>query len=682
MSGIGLILNVAKDALLTQQYAMDVVSHNITNVSTDGYSKQVPVLSAKTATPYGGFLFGRGVELNEIVRNANDLIEKRLQNGQSDLLAMTEQELYMGIMESIFNENSSRSLSNQFNDFWNAWNDLSNNPSGQAERNILVESGSLLAQSFQEISDDLTNLDREIDNSIDAGTEAINQILTQIADLNGQILFIETTGNANDLRDQRNMLVNELSEYINVNTYEHDDGNLTVTTGRGYILVSRGDTYPLDFINDEVIWQSSQTAQITITDTIEGGKMGGWLDIRDEILPKYYADLDEIAKSVIWETNKVHSQGVGLNAFSSVSGTYKASDISQAMGTTNSGLDYYDKITDGSFKLWLYDENGNRVSTTSIPILSGTTTLDTLATTISAIHANIDATISDGKLLINTSNNYTFGFSDDTSNILAALGLNTFFTGAAAREIDVNNSVILDKNNVAAAKINNNVGPAVADSGNSGSTTGVITTSGPYTGTNDATYYIEITTTGDEGGAGGAVIEWNKDGGTPTSVNLAGGSTVTLSDGVEITFTPGNYQLGDIFTVDVTASSDTYGDFAPGDNTNSLDVADLQYQETTIKRWTYTRGSSPTSQDVSNTTIDDYLHLFVGSIGIESQSITREREYKETIQDEMNATRDNISAVSLDEEMADLIKYQQAYTAAAKLITTSEEMLETILNTV
>ena len=677
MGGLGLVLNVAKDALLTQQYAIDVISHNISNVNTEGYSRQDPILSAKSAAPYGGFMFGRGVELYQIERITNDFIEKRLREGTSDLISMSEKETYIDVMEAIFNEDSGRSLSSQFTDFWSAWNDLANNPSGVPERNILTENGILLSQSFSDLDMDLTKLDRELDVSLEAGVDEVNQLISQIADINAQILLIEVTGDANDLRDQRNMLVNRLSEYMDLNTYEYDDGNLVVTTGRGQILVNRGDIYPLNFDGSDINWESSVSSEITITDMITGGKIGGWLEMRDEIIPKYRADLDELAKATIWEMNKIHSQGVGLTAFTSVTGTYSATDSTEEMGTADSGLDFYDKITDGSFKLWLYDETGAVASTTSIPILASTTTLDSLATTITAIDANLTANISDGKLYITASNNYSFGFSDDTSNILAALGINTFFNGASGLDMEVNDAIISDYSNIAAARINNNVGPVVGATGNT--STGVITSAGPYTGSADATFNVEVTSTGSESAA---IIQWNKDGGTWNVVDLSGGSTVTMSDGVSITFTAGNYDIGDTFTIEATESSDTYGDFAMGDNTNALAVADLQYQDLTIKRWSYTRGSSPTSTDVSNTTIDDYLHMLVGSIGIESQSIKREREYKEVIQNQISATRDNISSVSLDEEMANLIKYQHAYTAAAKLITTSEEMLETLLNTI
>ena len=140
--------------------------------------------------------------------------------------------------------------------------------------------------------------------------------------------------------------------------------------------------------------------------------------------------------------------------------------------------------------------------------------------------------------------------------------------------------------------------------------------------------------------------------------------------------------MGDVFTIDVTASSDTYGDFFPGDNTNSLDMANLQYQNVTVRQWTYSREDGATSRNVTNVTLDEYLHQMVGSIGIDSQSIQREKSYTQTVQEQMSETRDNLSGVSLDEEMADLIRYQHAYMAAAKLITTAQEMLDTILQAV
>ena len=587
MGGIGLILNAAKDALLTQQYAIDIISHNISNVNTEGYSRQIPVIEAKIPAPYGGFIFGRGVELEEILRQSDNFVETRLRQRKSDLAAMSEKEVYISVLEGIFNESSGRGLSTQFSDFWNVWHDLSNNPSGLPERNIIYETGSLMAQGFSDMYNDLSQFDQELNLSIDTGVEKINQLISQIATLNEQIFNLEITADANDLRDQRNTMLNQLSEYINISSFEDNEGHLTITTGTGgYTLVCKTDTYQLSLNGDNIEWESSGNAQVDITNRITGGKMGGWLDMRDEIIPKYMAELDELAKSFVWEVNKIHSQGVGLEGFSSLTGTYAATNILAGMGTAASGLDFHDGITDGSFKIWLYDDTGAVVDSTTLNIVANTTTLSGLTSSIDGVSIGgedaLNATVTDGKLYIEVDTGsgytgYTFAFSEDTSNVLAALGINTFFNGRDALSMEMNSTLNSKKEFIAAGCLDS-----------------------------------------------------------------------------------------------------TTGEIAVGDNSNSLDILNLQYQDVTIKRWTYERGESAASQDVTDT-FENYFHYLVSSVGIKSQGIKREKEYNEIIVNQLNEKRDSISAVSLDEEMTNLIKFQHAYAAAAKLIATADEMLKTLL---
>ncbi len=577
MGGLGAVLDIAKGALLTQKYAIDVVSHNIANVNTPGYTRQAPLLEAKDAQRLGGVMLGRGVEITDVVQLSNDFVETRLRDRKSDLAAMEEKEVYLSVLEGIFNEQTGLPLSAQLADFWNAWHDLSNNPSGTTERNILYERGLLLAQSFKDVAYDLNQLEREINISLEAGVERINELLDQIATLSVQIIDVGVTGNANDLRDQRNTLLNELSQYLDIVALEHEDGNVTVSTRKGHILVSKADTYPLSLKSGEIEWQGSGGIQVVITDTILGGKMGGWLDMRDGIVPQYRADLDELAKSIIWEVNQIHAQGVGTRAFSSLTGTNAAANSTEEMGTIESGLDFYDAISDGSFEFWLYDDTGAVVGSTTINIVKNTTTLDALAASITAIHANVTANVSGGKLQITAAGNYRFAFRNDTSGVLAGLGINSFFAGSDASGMGVNSVLGAAKEFIAAARVD------------------------PATGV-----------------------------------------------------------------------------FASGDNANAIALANLQYQNVTVKHWSYLRGSTATSEDAS-ATLENHLQSFVGSIGIESQSVQRAREYNEIIVEELNQTRDSISAVSLDEELTNLIQYQHAYTAAAKLITTADEMLQVLM---
>jgi flagellar hook-associated protein 1 FlgK len=121
------------------------------------------------------------------------------------------------------------------------------------------------------------------------------------------------------------------------------------------------------------------------------------------------------------------------------------------------------------------------------------------------------------------------------------------------------------------------------------------------------------------------------------------------------------------------------GEIAAGDNTNALVMSNLQYENTTIPRWTYERGETAASSNV-NGTISAYLSSFESSIGIASQSAQRLTEFNQSIFNTLRQARDSVSAVSLDEEMTNLIKYQYAYTAAAKLVTTADQMLETLIN--
>ncbi|MBW1802924.1 MAG: hypothetical protein JRJ85_19610 [Deltaproteobacteria bacterium] len=310
--------------------------------------------------------------------------------------------------------------------------------------------------------------------------------------------------------------------------------------------------------------------------------------MRDEILPKFQADFDELAEALICETNKIHSQGVGLASFSAIDATYKASAAGASLDS--SGLHFEDEISSGQFSFWVYDSNGNVVDLdpgdpTKEELV---VTIDPTSTSVNDIRnalngldgGNITASVtSDGQLLISGSNGRTFAFSNDTSYVLAALGMNTFFTGTDASTLAVNSALDSQKQFIAAGKV------------------------------------------------------------------------------------------------------DADGGIAAGDNTNALDVANLQYQGVTIQRWTYDRGSSPTSVDLTNTTIDTYLHAFEGDIGIKSQSIERELNYNAVVVNQIQEVRDSISAVSLDEEMTSLMKYQHAYAVAAKLVSTADEMLNVLLET-
>jgi flagellar hook-associated protein 1 FlgK len=580
--GIGMVLSIAKDALAAQQYGIDVTGHNIANVNTPGYSRQSPVFEAKQPEPYSGVLLGRGVDTTEVLRASDQVIESRLMQEKSNMFSFKEMENYMQVFEGLFNENSESSLSSLIGDFWNLWHDLANNPSGTPERVALYEHSVLLSQQFNDLDGELSQLNRDLTNALGGGIEKINEITADIARLNNEIAGLEIDGIANDLRDQRNTLASELAEYIDMKIFEQSNGSYTIVSAKGCVLVNQNESYDLEMNGAAVEWHGSGSTTVDITNHIANGKLGGWLDMRDEIVAKYQGDLNALAEEFIWGINQQHSQGAGLDALSALTGTYGASDPGAAVTSAASGLDFYDRIVSGTFEVWIYDDGGALVNggATTVNVNAGATTLNQIAADITALDpgGNITASVNaDGHLEITTANGYTFAFSDDTSNVLAALGINTFFEGATAGGMGVNDVIGLNKDYIAAAQI------------------------------------------------------------------------------------------------------DASGNYASGDNTNALVMTDLQFASRSIGLWTCDRREGNT-EGTTTATIEDYYHAMVGSIGIKAASISSSRAFNEVMVNELTTMRESISGVSLDEEMTELIRFQNAFAAAAKLITVADEMLDTLIS--
>ena len=173
---------------------------------------------------------------------------------------------------------------------------FSDNPIGSAERGLVYEQSQLLADRFNTIAQDLDSLTRDLTNEISATVTDVNTLAQEIARLNYEITKIESSGTANDLRDQRNALIDELSKLINVDIIQEGDGDLLINVGNGAPLVNGVNSYSLSMDEGRVVWQGSSGYEMDITDDISGGKLCGWLDIRDQTIPKYRSEIDELPR--------------------------------------------------------------------------------------------------------------------------------------------------------------------------------------------------------------------------------------------------------------------------------------------------------------------------------------------------------------------------------------------------
>lgn len=352
MSGISSTLNIAKTAVAAQQYGLNVTGHNIANVNNPDYSRQNADHISNKPAPYAGFLFGTGVNVNEVEQIVDTLLENRLTSEKSAQTMFEEAEGYMRVLEGFFDENSSASMNAILSEFWNGWHDLSDNPLGVSERVQVLEKGQKLSERFNELSFDLNKVSNDITFEISSAIISVNSLTSQIADLNREIVGLEANRTANDLRDQRNSLIDQLGEYINVDVISTNDGGVILNVANGASLVNGVDSSNLATSNDRVMWQGSFGQQFDITDDISGGKLAGWLEIRDEVIPKYSSQIDELAREMIWAINYNNTQGVGLEYYSdSLTGTYKVDD-----GGWLTSYDFGDKI-DFSKDLTIWTED-------------------------------------------------------------------------------------------------------------------------------------------------------------------------------------------------------------------------------------------------------------------------------------------------------------------------------------
>lgn len=313
-------LHIAKEGLFTQQAAVSVTSHNITNVNTPGYSRQKPVITTLGSQIIGGTYFGRGSHLDTITKSYDQFLNNNIVLETSILGTWEARETYMKQLETIFNESSEIGLNAKLNEFWNAWEDLANHPEGIPERAILQSMGQSLGTTFKNMVAQLENIRSDANNRIVSTVASINQLAAEIAQLNDQILGTEgQRANANDLTDQRSLKIEELAKLIDVKVIEDTDGQLTVITSFGRPLVSENISWQLAAVaeyerdNLYAIKYIDAEDTIDITDKIASGTLKGSIEMRDTTVPDYIGKLNKLAASLIIEVNRIHYQGYGLD---------------------------------------------------------------------------------------------------------------------------------------------------------------------------------------------------------------------------------------------------------------------------------------------------------------------------------------------------------------------------------
>lgn len=461
-------LQIGRSAILGYQGALHAVGNNVSNAGSADYTRLTPDLTPVPGVAINnGLQPGAGVALTDIHRNVDEALEARVRSATGAQNAVATQQVTLAQVEAFFDELTGVGVGTQLSDFFHSFDELQNSPEDLATRDLTLSGGVRLAESMQSLRRQLANLGLSLDKDIEGSVRIADEIATEIARLNGQITTSEAgrRGEASALRDRRDALLRELSQYFDVTVRTQPDGATNVYIG-SEALIQGG--FKRDLITTRETQGEFVRTSVRFADTnqqvgVRGGRIGGLIESRERHAYGRIAALDDLAAGLITEVNRIHADGQGLIGHRSVTGAVDLLSTTAALDSTDAGLST--TPGSGSFHITVLD------NATSTPVahridvtLDGTSGGATLTSLVQQINDEVDGVTasitSDNRLRIDADNGYSFVFGydgqsprPDSSGVLAALGVNTFFGGNDAKSIAVNDALLAEPRHLAAASV-------------------------------------------------------------------------------------------------------------------------------------------------------------------------------------------------------------------------------------
>lgn len=665
--GLDGLLDIGKSALSVAQQALTVAGHNVANVNTPGYSRQEAMVTERD--PVGGNpgQVGTGVQVTQIRRIVDSFINKEITSSSAVLGQLTVSNDQLSQIQNLFSDSNNQGIGAQLNEFFKSLQDVAASPSDVTPRSVLLAKSSLLTSTISQVAGQLSDRRASVNDQVKQTIGEVNSLTSQIAELNGKIVSAEMTGqNANDLRDQREQALNDLSQRIDISVIDGGNGALTVFVGRGQVVVE--NTVPRKLVAVEsldngglvnVQYDMGNGRSVNISSTISGGKLGGLLTIRDTTIPGLQSSFDKLSASLVNEVNQVHRQGYGLDGstgqdfFSPLTVTVHNKAANQGSATLASGA-----ITANSL-LTMQDYEIRFSSATAYSIVNKTTgatikgnytsdvvtapTVDrpiTIDATNNTLAITVDGTASGAITL--TSGSYATG-ADLATELQTKINADATLTGAGrsvAVTYDTSTSrFIISSNSLASTSSVNITGGLVQTSG---LITGISTSaSGTYTAPGPQTFTID----------GMQVV---LSGTTAASDVFSLNSYTDAARSIAMSLTSANK---------VAASSTRAG--VPGNNDNLMALVALQTKSIAA---------------IGNATLGDAYRVAATGVGVAAQSAETQLNAQTILNEQLESFRAQSSGVSIDEEMVNVLKYQRAFEAASRLISATDEMLQTLLS--
>ena len=613
-------IELGKRGLFAHQIGVHTIGHNISNIDTEGYSRQQVALASATPlakvgngrTELAGQV-GQGVIAARVSRVRDQLLEGRIVAETSEFNYWQTQDDYLLQLERVYNEPSEYSLRNAFDLFWNAWQDLSLHPNESAVRNGVLEHADNLVASIRDQYQQLEQIRTILEEEVAINVGQINDLLADIASLNNEIATVTAAGDdPNDLLDTRDRKVERLATHIDIATSDRDSDDFTVYSNGRHLL--QGDrVHRLATIADPdlesfsaVIWEESGERFQS-----SGGALTAILELRDEVVGGSIVELDTLAINFSDLVNEVHRQGVGLNGQTGVNFFVEVPRVINSVGN-------FDSDNDGLFdSSYIFKINGIHQldaqqqvgfgGTITLPAADGTVTVDynptdTVAQVIQRINRSggdvVARLTGDSRLQLKATSSETNEFPDFVIRSLEDSG--QFLVGYGG---------ILQQSGAAGAYNWQQADAVTAFQGN--------------------------------------------DYGVAPLAHPSG--WLAVNPEIE----------SNVRTIAAALQSETRTAADTGGNGAALAVASLRNTNIFVDR----------HQDV-----DEFFINQIGNIGYRAQRADFAKHTHEDILKGLTDIRQSISGVNIDEEVAQLLKYQHAYVATARFINNIDTMLDTIIN--
>jgi flagellar hook-associated protein 1 FlgK len=458
------------NTLRAMQIGLHVVGNNIANANTPGFIREEAIFTTAPVMRKGKFILGLGVEVEAIVQKVDRFIQDRLIGARSDRAgAEAAAQAYRDI-ESVLDalNGASNNLGTSLTAFFNAIDEVTKEPGNLVARQLVVAQGEELARNMGLLHEKVLDIQQSLNGRIINMSDDINSVAEEIRQLNVKIASTEggraTSSDAGALRVQRQAAVERLAELIGIRVSEQPSGGLAVSVG-GELLVFEGQRRDVHIEFSEDSGEATPVVEFVDTQSpleITSGELSGLYAARDAVAGGFLTTLDELAATLIFEFNKIHSQGQGLVGFQQLSSTETVSDPDAALDAA--GLAF--TPVSGALNVIIRNSDNGVTSEHTILIdldgLDQDTTLNSLAAQLDAIDGLSASVSASGALeLASESDTIEFAFAppldgstSDASGVLAALGLNTFFTGSSASTIGINDRLKgLDNANKFAASL-------------------------------------------------------------------------------------------------------------------------------------------------------------------------------------------------------------------------------------